>query len=99
MEINISYQKRYTLFSYQIPCLGWGHGSGSNDLYQVHLNLVNQSMCDNLLNPYPGPYSQFDQDLMICAGDVENGGRDTCPVGYYLICLIFKKNQQIKRRD
>ena len=99
MEINISYQKRYTLFSYQIPCLGWGHGSGSNDLHQVHLQLVNQSVCHNLLNPNPKVKLIFHQDLMICAGDIENGGRGICKVGYYLICLDFKKNQQIKRGD
>ena len=62
-------------------CLGWGRGSGSNDLYQVHLELVNQSVCDNLLNPTPGMFSEFDPELMICAGDVENGGRDVCQVG------------------
>ena len=57
------------------------------------MELVNQSVCDNLLNPYPGLYHKFYQDVMICAGDVENGGRDTCLVGCYLICLNFKKNQ------
>ena len=82
MEINIRYQKRYTLFSYQIPCLGWGLGSGSNDLYQVHLPLVNQSVCNNLLNPNHKVKLNFLQDLMICAGDVENGGISTCQVGY-----------------
>ena len=87
------------MFSHQIPCLGWGHGSGSNDLYQVHLELVNQGVCNNLLNSNPRVQGQFDQNLMICAGDAENGGKDTCQVGYYLICLDFKKNQEIKRRD
>ena len=61
------------------------------------MELVNQSVCDNLLNPYP--HHKFNQDVMICAGDVENGGRDTCPLGYYSTYLNFKKNQQIKRRD
>ena len=59
---------------YQIPFLGWGRGSGSDDLYQAHLKLVNQSVCHNLLRPI------FDPDVMICAGDVENGGRDVCYV-------------------
>ena len=45
-------------------------------MYQVHLELVAQSDCDNALDPY-------DEDVMICAGDVENGGRDTCQVGCY----------------
>ena len=45
-------------------------------MYQVHLELVAQSDCDNALDPY-------DEDVMICAGDVENGGRDTCQVGRY----------------
>ena len=81
MEINIRYQKRYTLFSYQIPCLGWGLGSGSNDLYQVRLKLVDRSRCEKLLDPpYPWVKHYFDQDLMICAG--ENGGRSACNVGY-----------------
>ena len=66
-------------------------------MYQVHVELVNQSVCDNLLNAYR--QGKFDQDLMICAGDIENGGIDTCKVGYYLTCLNFKKNQQIKGRD
>ena len=61
----------YPLLS--IPHLGWGDGSGSNDLYQVHLELVAQDVCDDAMNPY-------DQDKMICAGDVANGGRDTCQV-------------------
>ena len=59
-----------------IPYPGWGSGSGSTDLYQVHLELVAQSDCDNALDPY-------DEDVMICAGDVRNGGRDTCQVGRY----------------
>ena len=59
-----------------IPYPGWGSGSGSTDLYQVHLELVAQSDCDNALDPY-------DEDVMICAGDVRNGGRDTCQVGLY----------------
>ena len=87
------------MFSHQIQCLGWGRGSGSNDLYQVHMELVNQSVCDNLLIPNPRSQFEFYQDVMICAGDVENGGRSVCSVGYYLTCLDFKKNQEIKRRD
>ena len=58
------------------PYLGWGRGSGTNTLYQVHLELVNQSVCDTQLG------GRFDPELMICAGDVENGGRDACGVSY-----------------
>ena len=63
-------------------CPGWGDGSGSATLYQVHLELLNQTVCDNLLNPTPGMFSKFNPELMICAGDVENGGRDVCQVGH-----------------
>ena len=49
-------------------------------MYQVHLELVNQSVCDTILNPNPDVQSEFDPELMVCAGDVENGGRDTCDV-------------------
>ena len=57
--------------------LGWGRGSESHDLYQVHLELVNQDVCNNLLNT---DRSFFEPQVMICAGDVENGGRGTCSV-------------------
>ena len=57
-----------------IPSLGWGRGSGSNALYRVHLELLNQSVCDNNLS------SNFNQSLMICAGNLENGGRGACSV-------------------
>ena len=53
--------------------VGWGTGSDSNDLYQVHLALVPQGTCDQELRRYVN-------ETMICAGDVENGGRDTCRV-------------------
>ena len=55
-------------------CLGWGLGSRSFALHQVHLELLNQSVCDTIFG------RSFVQDLMICAGDVEAGGRDTCSV-------------------
>ena len=56
-----------------MPHPGWGSGSRSDDLYQVHLESVAQDVCDELMNPY-------DRDSMICAGDVASGGRDTCQV-------------------
>ena len=59
---------------------GWGDGSGSETLYQVHLEILNQTVCDTLLNPDPGVFYEFDPEVMICAGDVENGGRDACQV-------------------
>ena len=33
---------------------------------------------------------------MICAGDVENGGRDTCRVGHYCACHDLKQTQKTK---
>ena len=58
---------------------GWGRGSGSRDLHQVHVELVNQSVCADLLDTTRA----FNPDLMICAGNVEAGGRDTCSVGLF----------------
>ena len=53
--------------------VGWGTGSNSNDLYQVYLGLVRQDTCDQELILYVN-------ETMICAGNVANGGRDTCQV-------------------
>ena len=53
--------------------VGWGTGSDSNDLYQVYLELVPQGTCDHEL-------SRYVNETMICAGNVANGGRDTCQV-------------------
>ena len=64
----------------------------------MHLELVNQSVCDNLLNPNPQIDRKFDQDVMICAGDVENGGRDICYVGHYCACHDLKQTQKTKIR-
>ena len=45
------------------------------------MELLNQSVCENVLNlEHETMTFFFDQDLMICAGDVENGGRSVCPV-------------------
>ena len=76
--------------------VGWGAGSGSNYLYQVHLELVNQSVCDDLLNI--NDMTEFDPDVMICAGDVENGGRDSCQVGHLHISPYFKESQNMKQK-
>ena len=65
-------------------------------MYQVHLELVNQSVCDNLWNPSDDMEQLFDQELMICAGDVENGGRDSCQVGHYCVCQGLKETQKTK---
>ena len=78
IDITILITNLMELMCNEIPNLGWGTGSGSNDLHQVHLELVNQSVCDELLNPNPEVEQPFDTDQMICAGNVENGGRDTC---------------------
>ena len=64
-----------------ISFLGWGVGSSFSTwfLHQVHLELLNQSLCGNIHNP------PFDQDIMICAGNVELGGRSICSVRTLLI--------------
>ena len=64
----------FTIYSIHHP--GWGEGSESDNLYQVHLQLVNQSICNHFLQPF------FDEDLMISAGDAETGVRSTCRVGH-----------------
>ena len=70
-----------TIIISSIPSLGWGRGSGSDALYQVHVELVNQSVCATIYNDgFPG--NKFRQEKMICAGDVQNGGRDACGVSY-----------------
>ena len=71
-----------------IPSLGWGAGSGSRNLYQVHLELVEQSLCKRIYNF--GGVTHFDQDLQICSGDFQNGGRSTCFVGDNCICMNVK---------
>ena len=68
-----------------IPSLGWGAGSGSRNLYQVHLELVEQSLCRRIYT-----FARFDQDLQICAGDFQNGGRTTCFVDDNCICMNVK---------
>ena len=73
-------------FTNSIIYSGWGLRSGSHDLYQVHLELVSQSVCNNYLNTLAGT---FDPQLMICAGDVENGGRGTCIVSQKHTCVNF----------
>ena len=68
-----------------ILSLGWGTGSGSDALFQVPLELLSQSVCDTILNL---PTTYYIPDFMICAGDVENGGKGTCHVSYYYVCQI-----------
>ena len=73
------------MLAHSMPHLGWGDGSGSDNLYQVHLELLNQSVCDNLL----GDRGDFDPEVMICAGDAENGGRSPCHVSdQEYVCLV-----------
>ena len=64
----------FTIYSIYHP--GWGEGSESDNLYQVHLQLVNQSICNHFLQLF------FDEDSMICAGDAETGVRSTCEVSH-----------------
>ena len=74
-----------------ISSLGWGAGSGSRNLYQVHLELVEQSLCKRIYNF--GGVTRFDQDLQICAGDIQNGERDTCFVRINYMCMNIKENK------
>ena len=52
---------------------GWGTGSNSDHLYQVHLEWVEQVVCQEILG------SAFVPEDMVCAGPI-NGGRSTCHV-------------------
>ena len=52
----------------------------------MHLELVNQSDCNNTLNS--DGQEEFD---MICAGDIKNGGRDVCQVCNQYVSLNQKK--------
>ena len=58
---------------------------------------MNQSVCDAILNPDPDLQHEFDPELMLCAGDVENGGRDTCDVSQISKKLGRKKFDRITR--
>ena len=73
------------MFTHSITSSGWGVGSGSHNLHQVHLELLSQSDCENILDF--NFLDSFNQDVMICAGDVENGERDVCPVGHHYACM------------
>ena len=47
------------------------------------MEILNQSVCENL---YYSPHELdpvFDPYLMICAGDLVNGGRGVCSVGHH----------------
>ena len=50
-RLGMTGQKRLISFKFLIRLLiyyvGWGAGSGSNNLFQVHVELLNQSVCDN----------------------------------------------------
>ena len=73
-----------------IPSSGWGDGSGSRNLYQVHLELVNR-ICNRIYTF--GNVTIVDTDLQICAGDIQNGERDICPVCDNYMCMNIKENK------
>ena len=54
--------------------LRWRFGRGSEKLQEVQLPIVPQSQCGNLLG------SSFEEQTMVCAGNVTDGGIDTCQV-------------------
>ena len=84
---------------YSISHLGCGIGPFSNSLYQVHLELVNQSDCDSLLNNYFDFYPNiFHPELMICAGDIVNAGRSVCDAGNQHTRMNVKKYQNTEMR-
>ena len=62
--------------------VGWGSGSFSLYLYQVHLEMLSQETCAREIN-------EFVDETMICAGDVQNGGRDTCQVCLCVFMCLF----------
>ena len=79
-------------FIHLISHIGWGLGSCSDNLYQVHLELRNQSDCDSLLNDYFYFYPNiFHPELIICAGDVVNSNRSVCSVGNQHTRMNVKK--------
>ena len=47
------------------------------------MELLNQSDCSDLLNN--DDRAEFDPEIMICAGDIENGGRDACDVSHQYV--------------
>ena len=69
-----------------ISCPGWGDGSGSPNLYQVQMEILDQSVCENLYFSSNEWDPLFDRYLMICAGDLVNGGRGVCSVGDHFRC-------------
>ena len=66
---------------------GWGdlstHGLSSNHLHQVYLEWVEQAVCEHDMG------SRFIPEDMICAGDVQHGGRDTCQVSLSLLPPVY----------
>ena len=79
-----------------IPSSGWGAGSGSRKLHQVHLDLVKQSVCNRTFTF--GAVTLFDPDLQICAGDIQNGERDTCSVSDNYMWTNIKENKFMQFR-
>ena len=67
---------------HSISYLGWGDGSGSNHLYQVHLELLNQSVCNDLLNSNNGTnFNSHPYDM--CRRCGQDGARTLCNVGHH----------------
>ena len=68
---------------------GWGksenHGNGLGTKYlnQVYLEWVEQAVCEEDMG------SRFIPEEMICAGDVQHGGRDTCQVSLSLLPSVI----------
>ena len=79
LNIKIGMSDLWNIVTSLIPSLGWGTGSGSDTLYQVRLELLNQSLCNTILSPTG---RLFFPEINICAGDVENGGKGICDVSY-----------------
>ena len=86
-------------FIFSINHSGWGYGSYSDNLYEVILELVDQRVCDSLLNSHDPSFPDiFNPELMICAGDVEIGGRSTCSVGHQYTSMNTSKKSEYTNR-
>ena len=78
MSTNEVYRKFLLMNS--ISYAGWGIGSRSFNLYQVHLEYLNQSECRNVIGQFP---EDFDPEQKICAGNLEPGEeRGPCEVSH-----------------
>ena len=63
----------------------WWRGPLPDKLQEVRLPLVPQSQCAKL-------YDNFEEETMVCAGNVTHGGIDTCHVNIQVASYIIPSN-------